>query len=400
MQAYHFFRPLLSPAHAWTAFRWQVFPGPAGDLPAMSAIAAACAPLTQLHPLFLPCQPAWLGEGAFQHLLRTLGPGRTTACLPAEAATHPETLAACRQLLAAGNHVGIDLAAGHPLPELSPADVDHLLIDVDHARNAIPLIDLINAYQNGFHLVATGVRTHEQFDWACAKRFTLASGESVTENDPRTPVDADTTRLKLLKLLSLVVQDADTRQIEEIFRQEPKLSYNLLRLVNSVAVGPKTPITGFNQAITVLGRRQLQRWLQLLIYANQFTQGNLPNPLLQLAAARGRQMELLISTLPADPDLADPGEAAFMVGIFSLLDTLLHMPMSEILASLPVAPTIAAALGRHEGPLGHLLEAIVKADAGELDTAAGLLESLGIGARDHVEAQVSAYSWSCRINLE
>ena len=103
----------------------------------------------------------------------------------------------------------------------------------------------------------------------------------MTTVDTRVPVDADTTRLKLLKLLSLVVQDADTREIEEIFRQEPKLSYNLLRLVNSVAVGPKTPITGFNQAITVLGRRQLQRWLQLLIYANQFGQAGQPNPLLQ-----------------------------------------------------------------------------------------------------------------------
>ncbi|HEX5804152.1 MAG TPA: HDOD domain-containing protein [Azospira sp.] len=400
MQAYHFVRPLLSPAHAWSAFRWQVFPAAAADLATVAAVASACAPLTQLHPILLPCQPDWLADGAFNHLLRNFGDERATPCLPAGAAAHAEADAACRKLRAEGRHVALEIADGLALQNLSLATFDHLLVDVQYARNSVPLIDLINAHQGGFSLIATGVHSHELFDWACAKRFSLSSGEFIAVNDPRVPVDADTTRLKLLKLLSLVVQDADTRDIEEIFRQEPKLSYNLLRLVNSVAVGPKTPITGFNQAITVLGRRQLQRWLQLLIYANQFTQGNQPNPLLQLAASRGRQMELLVSTQPADPELADAGEAAFMVGIFSLLDTLLHMPMREILAALPVAPPIAAALGERGGMLGKLLSAITNADAGAFDVAASMLGELGIGPRDHLEAQVAAYSWACRINLE
>lgn len=400
MQAYHFVGPLLSPAHAWSAFRWQVFPAAAADLATVAAMASAVAPLAQLHPIFLPCQPAWLADGAFHHLLRNFGDERATPCLPASASALPETDAACRNLRAEGRHVAVEIADGLALQNLSLATFDQLLIDAQYARNSVPLIDLINAHQGGFQLIATGVHSHELFDWVCAKRFSLTSGEFITVNDPRVPVDADTTRLKLLKLLSLVVQDADTRDIEEIFRQEPKLSYNLLRLVNSVAVGPKTPITGFNQAITVLGRRQLQRWLQLLIYANQFTQGNQPNPLLQLAASRGRQMELLVSTQPADPELADAGEAAFMVGIFSLLDTLLHMPMREILAALPVAPPIAAALGERSGMLGKLLSAITNADAGALDVAASMLGELGISPRDHIEAQVAAYSWACRINLE
>ncbi len=397
MQAYHFFRPLLSPAQAWTAFRWQAFPAAGDDLQALAATAAAAAPLTRLYPLFLPCQPDWLGDGAYLHLLRGLGPERAIPCLPAlDAAAE----SGCRQLRAAGSHMAIEVADGEALRSLQPAVADHAVIDVQVARSAIPLLDLINAHQHGISLVASGVHTHEMFDWACAKRFSIAGAEFIPANDPRTPADADTTRLKLLRLLSLVVQDADTREIEEIFRQEPKLSYNLLRLVNSVAVGPKTPITGFHQAITVLGRRQLQRWLQLLIYANQFTQGCQPNPLLQLAAARGRQMEVLVATQPADPDLPDPGEAAFMVGIFSLLDTLLRMPMGEVLASLPVAPPIAQALAERGGLLGSLLSAVTAADAGDLETAARLLDGFGIAPRDHVEAQVSAYAWAARINLE
>lgn len=406
MRAYHFFRPLLSTTHAWSAFVWQTCPAAGDDLAEATKVAASAAPLGRLHPLFLPCQAAWLDDAGFSQWLRPFAPGTAIPCLPPEAATQADLAAACAGLRARDLHVGLRVAEGMPLASVPPASFDHLLIDVGHARNGIPLIDLINAHNAGFQLVAEGVRTHELFDWACAKRFSLTSGEFVAVNDPRAQADADTARLKLLKLLSLVVQDADTREIEEIFRQEPKLSYNLLRLVNSVAVAPKAPITGFNQAITVLGRRQLQRWLQLLIYANQFSQGSRPNPLLQLAAARGRLMELLVTaqtggeTQAAAGDIDEVGEAAFMVGIFSLLDTLLNMPMREVLASLPVAPPIAAALDGRHGLLGQLLDAIARADTGDLVAASERLRELGIHAHDHVEAQVAAYTWACRINLD
>jgi len=399
MQAYHFFRPLLSPAHGWTSFRWHKRPA-TDDLTAATSIAAACSPLARLFPLFVPCLPAWLETDGFRQLQRSFGGATVIPCLPAAAMEQPAVLDACQRLRGEGAHVALEIDTPERLRTAPAVGFDHLLLDAEYARRSVPLIDLINAHQQGFVLVAETTGTHELFDWACAKRFSLCSGEFIVQPNPNQPTDADTARLKLLKLLSLVVQDADTRSIEEIFRQEPKLSYNLLRLVNSVAVGPKTPITGFNQAITVLGRRQLQRWLQLLIYANQFTHGNQPNPLLQLAAARGRQMELLASTQPVDPELTDAGEAAFMIGIFSLLDTLLRMPMSEILAALPVAPAIAAALSEREGPLGRLLSAICNADSGDFDTAAALLDGMGISPLDHVEAQVAAYSWACRINLE
>jgi c-di-GMP-related signal transduction protein len=88
----------------------------------------------------------------------------------------------------------------------------------------------------------------------------------------------------------------------------------------------------------VLGRRQLQRWLQLLLYARQQPDG-LPNLLLPLAARRGAQLEALARLQGDDRDAQD---LAFMTGVFSLLDRLLHMPMSEIAAELYL-PVLQAA---------------------------------------------------------
>ena len=98
----------------------------------------------------------------------------------------------------------------------------------------------------------------------------------------------------------------------------------------------------------MLGRRQLQRWLQLLLFANQQT--GAANPLLQLAATRGRLMELLADKLRGKS--AELPEQAFMTGIMSLMPTLLNQRIGDILVQLPVAPAMAQALAAaREGQL-------------------------------------------------
>ena len=133
---------------------------------------------------------------------------------------------------------------------------------------------------------------------------------------------------------------------------------------------------------------------------------NKPNPLLQLAAERGRQMELLSSAMPSSGDGQDFAEAAFMTGIFSLLDVLLKMPMREILGDLPLPPEVAGALSSQQGSLGALLAAVVAGESGEsgepggLGQARALLSSLGITAACHGVAQADAFYWASRIDSE
>ena len=400
MQAYHFFSPLLAPNKAWAAFDWQPFPAVATELSTLSEAIDHCAALAGRLPLWVPCKPEWLQQPGFREFIKKIGRDQTILAFPHEAAATKPYETACQSLRKDGHHVALHVADSSILKLLSVASFDHVAFDAGQARERTPLIDLINAHQFGFQLSAREVRTHEMFDWTVAKRFSLMSSHFVSTVDVRAPVDADTTRLKLLKLLSLVVKDADTREIEDIFREEPKLSYNLLRLVNSVAVGPKTPITGFNQAITVLGRRQLQRWLQLLIYANQFGQAGQPNPLMQAAAVRGKQLELLAAHAGPIDGLDDAAEAAFMTGIFSLLDTLLHLPMSEVLASVPLADPIVAALSTREGKLGGLLAAIIDGGEGAHEQAVARLTELDISPEQHLAAQANAFTWASKITLE
>ena len=79
------------------------------------------------------------------------------------------------------------------------------------------------------------------------------------------------------------------------------------------------------------------------VYADPGGNGR-PNPLLQWAAMRGRLLELAFQRINPPSELAIEADSAFMVGIFSLLDVLLNLPMEEILAQLPVSSPVKLAL--------------------------------------------------------
>lgn len=219
------------------------------------------------------------------------------------------------------------------------------------------------------------------FDWF-AGNYPLKPAQARTDND-------GTSRKRLLALLGMLARDADSREIETQLKQDPALSFHLLKLVNSAAFALAVPITNFAQAINLLGRRQLQRWLQLLLYVRQEEQG-VANPLLPMAARRAAQMEALCKLQGGDRDDQD---LAFMVGVFALLDVLLDLPMEEIVGALNLSPLVADALLKREGPLGQLLQL---SESRIADPAA--LAQAGIERADWWQSQMQAYHWAIQVS--
>lgn len=197
----------------------------------------------------------------------------------------------------------------------------------------------------------------------------------------------------LITLLGQVTSDADTRDIEMTLRRDPQLSFQLLKLVNSAAFSTQKQITSFAQAIAILGRRQLQRWLQLLMYAQQHRHDGDASPLLPRAAQRAALME----GLAAGGSVADQ-EQAFMVGMFSLLHILFTQSLEQVIAPLHLPAPIAAALLRREGRLGACLAAV---EAAENDADAALEEAVAaIGAShdDWCHVQALAARWALQVS--
>jgi len=196
----------------------------------------------------------------------------------------------------------------------------------------------------------------------------------------------------MLRLMGLLQEDADTAKVEAAFRQSPGLTYRLLVLVNSVAVGSRERIRSVRQAITLLGRRQLRRWVQLALFSADSPHG-LDDPLLDAAAVRASFLEELCRLHPRLRGAADAPELGFLVGILSLLGAVYAVDMEEVVGQLRLADAAAAALLHREGTLGELLLLAERLERQELGPAFEQLGAMGISRARALEAQASAFAW-------
>jgi len=239
-------------------------------------------------------------------------------------------------------------------------------------------------------LLAKKVETAEQFRETLEMGFDLFQGYYFARPHLVAGKRIHPSKTILLQLLKLVMSEAPNLEIEHLLKSEPNLCYNLFRLVNSVAMGMNRRISTVNEVVTVLGRRQLQRWVSLLLFAQQ--EGfPYPNPLLQTAALRGELMRKLAMIVAAGN--SEFHEHAFMAGIMSLLDALLGIPMEEVLEQINVGDEVNAALISHQGTLGRLLALCEILEGEKLEEIPAVLNKLKLDARSVMQAQVEALQW-------
>lgn len=277
-------------------------------------------------------------------------------------------------------------------PLLALADVvkiDLLL----HTRDELRAI-VARLKQWPVKLLAEKVDNAEQAAFCHRLGFELFQGYYFAKPAVLSAKRANPAQLALLQLLDLVLADADTTQIEQVFKQNPSLTYNLLRLVNSAGTGSARRIGSVAQAIMLLGRRQLQRWLQLLVFTLQ--EGSpYPSPLLLMAATRGRMMELLAQRRGGDHAAC---ERAFMTGIFSLIENVIGKPLAELVRELNLGESLEAALLRREGELGCLLDLVESLEHQDLSRTLALLKSVGgLSLSDLTTAEIEAMAWTHQI---
>lgn len=310
-------------------------------------------------------------EALLSDVAEVLPPERTVIELLETVRIEPVIVERCRALRAQGFRFALD---------------DVVRLDADHTP-LLPFVDVIKVdvlatpperlaalaaelRGTGARLLAEKVDSREQADRCLELGFDLFQGYFFARPALLSGRAPDPSRQLLLTMLQQVLGETDYEEIQQSFKQAPDLSYKLMRLVNSVGMGLSHPIESLSHALVVLGRRQLQRWLQVLLFAHHGT-GSGASPLLTLASTRGKLMELLAARGGRGSSFEDQ---AFMTGILSLLDTLLDTPMDELLARINVLEEVRAALLDRAGALGHLLEVVEALERDDPERVRALLD--------------------------
>ena len=321
--------------------------------------------------IFVNCTHESLAGGH----LELLDPDKVVLEIPPLGHAASEEVATRTPILTGLRNRGFHLAFNHTVlqsayaPWLPLADYIKLDLSVLAPDQLAVLISYAGRHSKA-ELIAEKVETAQQYDMVSTQGVQLFQGywfarPSLVETKLLAPAQAS-----IIELINHVRNQSSTDDIEQVLKKDAGLAFNLMRLINSAGFGLNREITSFRQAVMLLGLKKLFRWAALLLTASR--SGGAPSSLGQTAVVRGRLMELLaLETLP--PEDADQ---AFVVGIFSLLDVMLSMPMAKAVGLLNVPEAVSAALLRREGFLGDLLtlaEACDSSDDAAFNRTAGLL---------------------------
>ncbi|QAU35008.1 EAL domain-containing protein [Janthinobacterium sp. 17J80-10] len=307
----------------------------------------------------------------------------------------PAIIARIKELSEAGYQFALDdvVVKSEDVRQLLPLahviKVDILGVQPDALRSLV-----FQLKQGGKKLLAEKVETIAEFETCLDLGFDYFQGYYFAKPLILSGKKLAPSQLAIVQLMNQIVADEDSTVLEHTIKHDVSLSLNLLRLVNSVGISGGRHIESVGQALIVLGRVQLQRWLQILLYAGAGQGDGLKSPLLALATARGKLLELM--TLKRYPDHRSLSEKSFTVGIMSLMDVLFGLPMEAVLGQLTVAQEVHDALLFRRGELGDMLKLAEYIE--RIEQAWPLLlpvmRKLGLSAEDVAELQVHAFRWS------
>ncbi len=296
-----------------------------------------------------------------------------------------ETVRQCYRLKQAGYRIALDdiVSTEDRLALFEIADiikVDFLLTDAAQ-QNAIAR----RFGRRGVQLLAEKVETHEQFQAAVKMGYTLFQGYFFCRPVTMTAKDLPSVHLGYLEILRKVFEpEIDLAAVERAIREEPSLCYRLLRYLNSAAFGV-SPVHSIIQALNLLGRDQLRKWVSLVGAIS--LAGPHSAELIRMALVRARFCEMFAELQGL------PSTDYFLTGLFSLLDAVLDRPQAQIIEQIPITKLCRDALTGVPNQLRYVLEVAIASARGNWEVLPQLCEKAGCTELEVCRWQIEAQRW-------
>jgi EAL and modified HD-GYP domain-containing signal transduction protein len=195
-------------------------------------------------------------------------------------------------------------------------------------------------------------------------------------------------QINMINLLNRVrAENFEFDAIARIIQRDPALTISLLRMVNTGARGRRNEIKTINSAVVMLGQEEVRKWI--IAAAANHIGSEKPNEITRLSLIRARFAEALAVKFGLYAD----AQSLFLMGVFSVLDAMLEMPMEEALNLVLVSEDIRKALISHEGKYGDIYNFIIEYESADWGAVSRRLIMHDLSTEDIYEAYVEALCW-------
>lgn len=279
---------------------------------------------------------------------------------------------------------GIKLAAAPEVVDLVMADYG--LLDGARMGTAEVLRRCLQPCPAPGGWIATNLASFEDVVEAVRRRVTLACGRMADGTEQQRRGEAPAAALRVASLITAVVRGRAPRELADLIKADVTLSHRLLRHLTMAGIGQGRVPQSIQDAILLLGNRELHRWLCVLL--GDAGVSPISTALHETALTRGRLLELLGQSRGESSP-----EQLFVLGAFSLLDLLLDVPLDAALALTPLPAPVVDALISETGPWRPYLETALAIEAGEPDRLDRACAQLGVAREKTLALYEAASRW-------
>lgn len=299
---------------------------------------------------------------------------------------------AAATLRAAGSQVALRGASLQDADAALLASANLVLLSL----NELPLTEFqalckhLHLHHPNLKLVVDGVETWDEQRMLLSWGASYFMGPFLTTSDQVDPdAKIDQSRMTSIELLNLLRTDAELPAMIEVAKRDPGMTFQVLQWANAPANGQTTKVTSLQQAFMVLGRNQLYRGLTV----SMFRLGSGANKerdesLLEVALTRARFLETC-SELPQTKR-----DELFLVGLLSLFDVLLGVPMDKLVDKMHLSDDIRDVLLGKEGVYSPYLTLVLLLQRDKVAQALDIAAQLEINIDSLPQVGQAAFAWA------
>ena len=302
----------------------------------------------------------------------------------------PAIINACRRLKQAGYLIALDDFAFSPcyMPLVELADIIKVDFLATPPAERQQLIRCLAGQQVKF--LAEKVETQADFHSGLEMGYSYFQGYFFSKPSiisAKSLPGHTTSCLQLLRELNR--PEVKYEAIEDIIKRDVAMSYKLLRFVNSAYFGFKSKIKSLRQALTLLGQKELQKWVALI--SLQEAGVNKPTELILESLIRARFAEQLALKRMQKQQAAN----SFLMGMFSYIDVLLDRPMADILNEVALDEEVKAALlEKNRNFLSLLYQLILTYEKGQWNESSCYAAELNLDESVVLKAYQESVAWA------
>lgn len=284
-----------------------------------------------------------------------------------------ELIASCRYLKEKGYLVALDDFVYDPKfkPLLELTDIVKIDVRLTPLKTIHKTLKLLHPYR--VKLLAEKVESQDEFELANKLGFKYFQGYYFSKPEKIQIKEVNAARINLINLLAEVSRKTtDINRLHSIISVDIAISYKLLRFLNSAYFYRLQKVKHVKHAIAYLGESELRRFI-LLVLVSELTSDK-PDELVRIAVVRAKFLELMVK----GSYLGDQSSELFLVGLFSLLDVMLNVTMSDVMEKLPLEEDVKNALVNKQGPYSPFLRIVVAYERNQIRQLIKELKTVGI----------------------